>query len=186
MTPQQKAREYAKKWRLDHPDYIKQWRLDHPDDIDYRRKYSKQWRLDHPDYQKKWVDRDRAGYNKKRNVYMAIRKTSDMSFVLERRLRSRLRNALNGNFKCGSAVRDLGCSIVEFKKHIESQFQSGMTWDNRSEWHLDHIIPLSKFDLTDRQQLLIAFNYTNYQPMWKHENLVKHNLHVLDFKGGMF
>jgi len=84
---------------------------------------------------------------------------------------------LNSINKAGSAVRDLGCTIPEFKKHIESKFQSGMTWDNHGQygWHVDHIKPLSIFDLTDRRQFLEACHFTNLQPLWAYDNLRKCN-----------
>lgn len=83
--------------------------------------------------------------------------------------------AMKKNSKHGSAVRDLGCSIEEFKTHLESKFQHGMTWENygRKGWHIDHIKPLSSFDLTDGEQLKIACNYKNMQPLWWNDNLSK-------------
>jgi len=49
-----------------------------------------------------------------------------------------------------------------------------MTWDNYgSAWHVDHIIPLAAYDLTDPEQQRQAFHYTNLQPMWAHENMAK-------------
>jgi len=88
-------------------------------------------------------------------------------------LRIRLLRALKRNSKTGSAVRDLGCSIDYFMEYIANKFQEGMTWDNHGEWHLDHIKPLYQFDLTDREQLLEALHYTNYQPLWAIDNLRK-------------
>ena len=99
----------------------------------------------------------------------------DIQYKLSTNLRSRLRRAINDNYKSGSAVKDLGCSIEELKIYLESKFQSGMTWDNHSidGWHIDHIKPLSSFDLTDRNQLLEACHYTNLQPLWAKDNFLK-------------
>ena len=55
-----------------------------------------------------------------------------------------------------------------------------MSWDNkgRAGWHIDHIIPLSAFDLTDREQVIEACHYTNLQPSWEQDNLIKANNHI--------
>lgn len=98
-----------------------------------------------------------------------------LQYRLANNMRSRLNAAIKNKSKVGSSVRDLGCSIGYFIKYIEQQFQSGMTWENwsRDGWHLDHIIPLSSFNLTDRSQFLQACHYTNYQPLWASENYSK-------------
>jgi hypothetical protein len=97
----------------------------------------------------------------------------DINYYLTRKLRTRIRAAVKNNQKMGSAVSDLGCSIIEFKEYLESKFLLGMTWENRSEWHLDHIKPLSSFDLTSREQFLTACHYTNLQPLWAKDNIQK-------------
>ena len=75
----------------------------------------------------------------------------------------------------GSAVRDLGCSVEELKRHLEKQFQPKMNWENYGlyGWHIDHIKPLVNFDLTNREQFLEACHYTNLQPLWAEDNLSK-------------
>lgn len=106
-------------------------------------------------------------------TYKNTRRRNDPLFQLTEDIRRRFRVALRRGCKNGSAVKDLGCSIEEFKNHIEARFLPGMTWTNRSEWHLDHIIPLSLFDLQDRNQLVVALNYRNYQPLWAKDNMRK-------------
>jgi hypothetical protein len=90
-------------------------------------------------------------------------------------LRRRLGKALQNNQKIGSAIKNLGCTISEFKEYLESKFQPGMTWDNYGQWHIDHIKPLSKFDLTDLKQLKKVCHYSNLQPLWAKDNLRKGN-----------
>lgn len=100
---------------------------------------------------------------------------TDIQYKLRCRLRTRLWNALDQNFKAGSAVRDLGCSIEELKFYLEGKFKDGMSWSNygRGGWTIDHEIPLAYFDLTNREQFLKAFHYTNLQPLWEKENTSK-------------
>jgi hypothetical protein len=103
----------------------------------------------------------------------------DLNFGIAQNLRHRMWGVLKGKVKVGSAVDDLGCSIDKFKAYLESHFNFGMTWENYGngfgKWNLDHIIPLTAFDLTNREQYLFAAHYTNYQPMWALENISKGN-----------
>ena len=108
------------------------------------------------------------------------KRKEDVNYRLRCRLRSRLREALSGKTKNGSAVRLLGCSIEGLRNHIERQFKPEMTWSNwgrgadgAMEWHLDHVRPLASFDLTDPNQLALACHYTNLQPLWAVENIRK-------------
>jgi hypothetical protein len=88
-----------------------------------------------------------------------------------------MKAALKGDYKSGSAVRDLGCSIEDLKIYLESKFLPGMSWDNwgkcNGNWNVDHIKPLYTFDLTDREQFLIAAHYSNLQPLWFEDNMAK-------------
>jgi hypothetical protein len=54
---------------------------------------------------------------------------------------------------------------------MESLFKEGMTWDNHGEWHIDHIIPISSGKTED--EVVKLCHYTNLQPLWKTENLLK-------------
>ena len=127
------------------------------------------------EYAKKHRDKKRE-YDRQ---YKIRREKTDVVFKLTNRLRTRMCMALEKEYKTGSAVRDLGCSIKKFKKHIESLWQPGMSWDNYGKgpknWSLDHKIPLSYFDLTNRKQFLKACHYTNIQPMWHIDNMKKHD-----------
>lgn len=98
-----------------------------------------------------------------------------IKYSISRILRRRFWAALKNNQKKGSAVRDLGCSIVCLKLYLENQFLPGMTWENHGKWHIDHVIPISKFDLTNETEIKEACHYLNLQPMWAIDNLKKGN-----------
>ncbi len=112
--------------------------------------------------------------------YAKRRRKSDPLFRIAETLRGglghALRRHLQGKPHKHSGVRDLGCSVAEFKAYIEQRFLPGMSWNNwrLDGWHLDHIKPLNAFDLTIPAQYLEACHYTNYQPLWAIDNLRKH------------
>lgn len=72
-------------------------------------------------------------------------------------------------------VKIIGCSREFLRKHLEKQFKPGMTWENHGKWHIDHIIPLAKFDPNNIEDVKISNNYTNLQPLWAKENIKKKN-----------
>jgi len=90
----------------------------------------------------------------------------------KRDVRSRIYIALKQN-KDNHTVDYLGCSIPEYL-HWLLTYDERYNLDNRGTiWHIDHVIPLSKFDLDDEEEQLIAFNWRNTMPLSAHENLSK-------------
>lgn len=104
--------------------------------------------------------------------YMARRYKEDINFKIANRIRNRLCCAVKSKTRIRSVER-LGIPIADFKVYIESLFQPGMSWDNYGEWHIDHIIPLSSFNLLDEADLDKACHYTNMQPLWAADNIRK-------------
>lgn len=104
-----------------------------------------------------------------------IKRATDPCYAIAGRLRCRLRNALvvAGAAKAARTFELVGCSQEDLVLWLERQFLPGMGWHNRSLWHVDHIVPLSAFDLTCEEQQRVAFHYTNLRPLWAKENIVK-------------
>jgi hypothetical protein len=88
-------------------------------------------------------------------------------------LRKRMRKVLNGISKCEKTFDLLGCTPEYWKDYLEQRFKEGMSWDNYGEWHIDHIVPCSAFDLTKDEDQKKCFHYTNTQPLWAEENMKK-------------
>jgi hypothetical protein len=107
--------------------------------------------------------------------YMRRRRRQNPSAAIAERLRARIKAATRagGAAKASGIGATTGCSSAELSQWIEKQFLPGMTWDNRSEWHIDHIIPCSAFNMTDVSQQQVAFHFTNLRPLWARDNLLK-------------
>lgn len=119
-------------------------------------------------------------YNKqnrdKRRIYERNKYKTDINFKLTENLRKRLRKVLNGKSKSKKTMDLIGCSADFLKKHLENQFQPGMSWENYGfyGWHVDHIVPCASFDdLDDPKQQQKCFHYTNLQPLWAKDNMSK-------------
>lgn len=97
----------------------------------------------------------------------------DAISVLKSGIKTRIRNVFKRSpyTKKSRTHEILGCSYEEFLQHIERQFLPGMSWERRSEIHIDHIVPLAS---AKNEQDLIALNhFTNLRPMWAKDNLAK-------------
>jgi hypothetical protein len=143
------------------------------------RKYHETHKEHHRLYHKKYQNENketialakkeyRAKNKDKINSHRKFKLDTDINFKIATALRTRISNAIKYGYKAGSAVRDLGCSIEEFKNYIAAKFKPGMTWKNWGlyTWHLDHIRPLASFNISNREEFVVAVHYTNHQPLW--------------------
>lgn len=120
---------------------------------------------------KAWVNTP-EGRKKRREITARYIATPNGAII--NRVRSRMAVALKrGYIKSGRTLELLGCSIQEFRIHLEKQFEQGMSWNNMGSWEIDHRVPLSAFNLADPEQQRLGFNFHNCKPMWKKHNRAK-------------
>ncbi len=108
-------------------------------------------------------------------IYDRERYRSNPCFCIKRRLSSRLTKLLRclGVRKTYRAEAIIGCTLADLKAHLESKFLPGMSWEKRHLWHIDHKRPCSSFDLAIVEEQKKCFHYTNLQPLWWHDNIIK-------------
>jgi hypothetical protein len=118
-----------------------------------KKKYQKQYLKNNPKYMVNYV---------KNRIKV------DPEFRLMKVLRSRFSQIFKNKKKFTSVINLIGCSLNEFKSHLESQFKPEMTWANHGTvWEIDHIKPISSFDLIKLEEQIKCCNYTNLQPLFK-------------------
>jgi len=158
--------------KICHLETKQNWRKNNPEE--YKKQNKKYWEKSKDIQSKKkkiWIENNREKYNS----YWTNRKNNEPEFKLLMGMRSRLCNYLKkiNISKTNKTFDIVGCSPEFLKEHLETQFSDGMSWDNRSEWHIDHIIPLSSAKTED--ELYKLCHYTNLQPLWAEDNLKKSN-----------
>lgn len=179
INRREETREYNKKYAIDNIDKIKEYKKEYYlENIEYFRDKNKKASIDldkekKKEYQKRYYNKEETKVKVKE--YRKKRYNTDILYRLSINIRKRIgeslrSNSINKNVKYETI---LGCTFLEFKDYISKLFQEGMSWENHGEWHLDHKTPVSwgKCD----EDIIRLNHHTNFQPLWKHDNLSKGN-----------
>ena len=112
-------------------------------------------------------NQDEAHKNQRRVFYRA-KYVEDVQYRTKKILEARLRALVKRNDESVKSIDFLGCTIPEFKAHIESKFAPTMSWDNYGPngWTFDYIEPTCKFDLLNPEEVKLCYHYSNIQPLF--------------------
>lgn len=115
---------------------------------------------------------------KYQRIYEINKLSSDILYKLAKNLRGRTNKCVYRNkwYKTGKFAEYIGCSLINLKQYLSLKFIGNMSWDNYGQWHIDHIIPLSRAKTIEEMYKLC--HYTNLQPLWAKDNLKKGNRDV--------
>ena len=164
LTNRTAIREAYGKWAKAHPESIKKygakWR---GKNLAKWNNYSKQWRERNPEQYRA------AARDKMREINATVRGS----------LNGRMRTGMNQSLVKGKQEakwQDLvGYDCARLKKHLEKHFLPGMTWENRTDWEIDHKIPISafNFETPDDSDFKKCWALKNLRPLWKTDNRSK-------------
>jgi hypothetical protein len=122
-------------------------------------------------YQKSWYENNKSEILKKNKEWKAgYRKTK--KGVCDYFIRNSIRRVLESG-SASKYAKEIGYSRDDLIKHIESQFKEGMSWENRSEWHIDHIKPISAFLNEGIDDISVINSLSNLQLLWAQDNIKK-------------
>lgn len=188
VLKKEKNRIRQNEWRKANADKVKKSKKDSyiankAKNLDYAKEYRVKNNIALKEKNKQYCDINKE----KRNKRDTERKLNNPLFKLSKNIncliRSSLRNA--GFTKKSRTFQILGCSFEEFKKHIESKFETWMTWDNygnpkdgilelNKTWDFDHKTPISS--VKTEQEIIKLNHYSNYQPLCSFTNrFIKRN-----------
>lgn len=109
----------------------------------------------------------------KMRKYERDRRSKDTDFKLKCNMRHRLTSSFK---KTKTSIRHLEYSSEELKKHLESKFTKGMSWENygKDGWEIDHIIPIVLFNINGDplcKEFKACWSLKNLQPLWKNNKI---------------
>lgn len=142
-----------------------------------KRKYQEKYRKINPEQKNNWRINNLEKVREYNRKYESNKRKIDFVYKFS----MDIRNLINGSFKRKNCIKPkkteeiLGCSISEFKEYILNKCPEGVTLENfnRYGYHIDHIIPISK--AKSEEDVIKLCHYTNLQPLWYKENLMKSN-----------
>ncbi len=185
-TPKERKSRLFRAWRLKNKErrnlYNCQWDRNNRDKVNARKRVwvranrekiasqNAAWNKKNPQVGRAAARRYRA--NNRILIASKFREAmKDPRIRIIRNLRKRLHEFIHQ--KLGGSKNLFGITPNGLREHIARQFREGMGWGNYGEWHIDHIRPISSFDLTDSEQVRAASNWQNLQPLWAAENMSK-------------
>lgn len=165
-------------YRKENPEKVKQAKA-----AAYAKKpeqYKAKWKADYQENREQWLikfseyrEANKEKINARNVKYVRNRLARDPLFKLTYQIRNRIFIACRDRriTKGTKTMELIGCDWQTLKIHLENQFKPGMSWENRSSWHIDHKKPLASAKTPE--ELFALCHYTNLQPLWATENIKK-------------
>ena len=154
-----------------------------PETKERKRKNYDKWYENNKEHRKEYLKEYRENniekIRKTKRDYERNRKARDPLYKLISNFRTAIYQVLKeSNVDKNEHYFDvLPYSQEELIQHLENQFTDDLTWDNYGEWHVDHIIPISSFNIQEMgdEEFIKCWSLENLQPLWGEENIRKSN-----------
>lgn len=151
-----KVNAARRRYIKNHPDKIKEQNLKFSK---ANPTYKKEYYQNNKDKAKEWwknrTPEQKAAKLKTNAKWKKHQYNTNISYRLRCIISTAVHRSLKETTKTDSIKKLLGYTIQELKKHLESQFEDWMTWNNlgwtatkpKETWQIDHIIPANTFNI---------------------------------------
>tara|TARA_R110002126_G_scaffold62700_5_gene161285 strand:+ start:4398 stop:5198 length:801 start_codon:yes stop_codon:yes gene_type:complete len=177
----EQIKEYGKLYYLENKNFIREKNKEYrKKNKEYHTEYGKQYYENNKQKLKEYRENNqerikyfRENYKERKNKLRRDKRKVDPLYKMKDNLRARTRSAFKNKryYKTSKTQEMLGVDWEVCKAHIERQFTKDMNWSNYGEWHIDHIIPLAS--ASTEEELKKLCHYSNLQPLWAFDNLIK-------------
>jgi hypothetical protein len=196
--PSSKKEISRKKWRETHPDFRKEYEEKNKETLTlYQKNYYRQNSKKKVEMALDWSRNNRVRSrkiksewkkNNRNTINLSIKNRKETSPAFK--LRSIISKSIwyylkiQNSHKNDSCWKYLPYTPQTLKEHLESQFDSWMSWKNygkydkiKKRWQIDHIIPQSRLpynSLADKN-FIKCWKLSNLQPLEVNQNIIKSN-----------
>ena len=154
-----------------------------PETKDRKKRNYHVWYNENKDYRKVYLkeyrEKNTEKIKKTKRDYERNRKASDPLYKLISNFRTAIYQVLKeSNVEKNKHYFDiLQYTPESLIKHLESQFENNMNWDNYGKWHVDHKLPITSFNIEEMgdEEFMRCWSLDNLQPMWGTDNIRKYN-----------
>ena len=131
------------------------------------------------EYHKEWREKNIDKHRENKRNYEKTRKHNDPIYKLINNFRTAVYQVLKESNvqKNGHYFEILKYTPDELITHLEEKFTGEMSWDNYGIWHVDHMRPISSFNIQEigDESFMECWSLKNLQPLWGDENIRKSN-----------
>ncbi len=131
------------------------------------------------EYHKQWRSENVDKWRKTKRDYERNRKARDPLYKLISNFRTAIYQVLKeSNVEKNKHYFDiLQYTPEELITHLENKFTDKMSWDNYGDWHVDHKLPITHFNIQEMgdEEFMRCWSLDNLQPMWGFDNIFKSN-----------
>jgi hypothetical protein len=175
----EKSRQYAKQQRIKNSELVKKRKAEWQKSLSpekRRESYLRYWNKNKEAIRARSREKARSPEQKEKTRAAEKKRMEKPCYKIRKNLSRSLSSICSrqGHSRYGSILDYLGCSVDQFRNHLESQFKRGMSWSNYgTAWHIDHIIPCAAFDHSNPKYVAQCWHWTNLRPLYASENMFK-------------
>jgi hypothetical protein len=181
----EKALSSQKKYKENNIEAIKEWRAQHYKEnseqiLKQQKEYYEKNKSVITETNRIWKSANKDKMREWHTKWQKERRKNDIAFRIRGTLHSRVTMAVKKKSKKAALTMELiGCTVEQLRTFLEAEFEEGMSWDNYGRpkegpgWEIDHIRPCASFNLEDPEEQKKCFHWTNLQPLWALDNILK-------------
>ena len=143
------------------------------------KKWSEKNREHLTEYHKQWRTENVNKWRKTKRDYERNRKAKDPLYKLISNFRTAIYQVLKeSNVEKNKHYFDiLQYTPEQLISHLENKFTDKMSWDNYGDWHVDHKLPITHYNIQEMgdSEFMKCWSLDNLQPMWGVDNIKKSN-----------